>query len=68
MVDKRIKTSVTLRESLLKRVEEYRATKRPIPTRSEAVELLVNKGLKEDKRNPTLKVTEVKKDVASVKT
>jgi metal-responsive CopG/Arc/MetJ family transcriptional regulator len=67
MNEKRIKTSVTLRESLLKRVEEYRASKRPIPTRSEAVELLVNKGLKEDKKKPPLKVAEVKKDVVPLK-
>jgi hypothetical protein len=45
-----VKTSITLKEKTLQAIEEYRATKRPIPTRSEAIEELLNKILKEDKK------------------
>jgi hypothetical protein len=69
MKEKTRKTSLTLSCLTLKRIEDYRATIRPIPSLSEAVDVLLNKVLKEPKESKESKrekkviLPEVKQEV-----
>ena len=68
MKEKSKKTSLTLSCLTLKRIEDYRATIRPIPSLSEAVDVLLNKVLKkpkeskESKREKKVILPEVKQE------
>ena len=65
MADKKIKTSVTLRESTFRRIEDYRATIRPIPTVSDAIDILLCKALKEFKKENTPRIKKPKKETVT---
>lgn len=41
----KIKTSIAIKTSILLKIDEYRATLRPIPTKTEAIEKLILLGL-----------------------
>ena len=66
MVDKKVKTSIALRPFVRTVIENYRSTKRPIPSVSEAVEALIMLGIKavvEPYQPKKQRVKEVKKEM-----